>query len=136
MSGWNPHFDHDLERGKVGEDLLGTFLGDLATGAKFEVKTDYKAWDTGNFYIECQQFNWSDESDLRDSGIRVTEAEWWVFAGPNGNGFIAVRTSDLRDIIAEKFTYPNGKQSVTNDYTNGSYGYLVKVVDVLKKIGF
>lgn len=134
MSEWNPRFDHDLERGKVGEDLLGTFLGDLSQGAKFEVKTDYRAWETGNFYIECQQFNWSDESDLRDSGIRTTESDWWVFAGPKGNGFIAIRTSDLRAIIDE--TSPGlGKQSITNDFTNGSYGYKVKVSDVLRKIG-
>lgn len=110
-------------------------LGDLANGAKFEVKTDYLSHKTGNFYVECQQFGWSDESDLRDSGIRTTEADWWVFAGPSGNGLITIRTSDLREIIAEKFTSPNGKQRITNDFTNGSYGYLVKVSDVLKKIG-
>lgn len=137
MTDWNPHFDHDLERGKVGENLLGTFLGDLANGAKFEVKTDYLAHKTGNFYIEIQQFNWSDESDLRDSGIRVTESDWWVFAGPNGNGFISIRVSDLKELVAEIESagrYP-AKQPITNDYTNGSYGYLVKVADVLKKIG-
>ncbi len=132
--GWNPDFDHDLERGKVGEGLLGTFLSDLVDGAKFEVKTDYRAWDTGNFYIEIQQFNWSDESDLRDSGIRTTKSDWWVFAGPNGNGFIAIRVSDLKALIEE--TSPRiAKQPITNDFTNGSYGFLVKVVDVLKKIG-
>ena len=133
--GYQPYFDHDLERGKVGETLLDTFLGDLANGAKFEVKTDYLSSKTGNFYIECQQFGWSDESDLRDSGIRTTEADWWVCAGPKGNGFIAIRTSDLREIIADNFTQPNGKQRITNDFTNGSYGYLVKVSDILKKIG-
>jgi hypothetical protein len=42
-NGYQPHFDTDLERGKVGEDLLNTFLADLA-GNKFEVKTDYRAW--------------------------------------------------------------------------------------------
>lgn len=132
--GWNPDFDHDLERGKVGESLLGTFLGDLADGAKFEVKTDYLAQKYGNFYIECQQFNWSDESDLRDSGIRTTKAEWWVCAGPNANGMLVIRTSDLRDLIEEK-GYDLGKQGITNDYTNGSYGYKVKVDDVLRKLG-
>lgn len=137
MTDWNPHFDHDLERGKVGENLLGTFLGDLANGAKFEVKTDYLAHKTGNFYIEIQQFNWSDESDLRDSGIRVTEADWWVFAGPNGNGFVSIRVSDLKEMVAEieaTGKYP-AKQPITNDYTNGSYGHLVRVSDVFKKIG-
>jgi len=133
--GYQPDFDHDLERGKVGESLLGTFLGDLADGAKFEVKTDYLAKEYGNFYIECQQFNWSDESDLRDSGIRTTKAEWWVCAGPNANGMLVIRTSDLKDLIEEK-GYSLGKQRITNDFTNGSYGYKVKVVDVLKKLGF
>ncbi len=131
---WNPHFDHDLERGKVGENLLDTFLGDLANGAKFEVKTDYLAWETGNFYIETWQWNWSDRSDIRPSGINVTTADWWVFAGPNGNGFIAIRTSDLKDIIRD--TDPREvEQPITNDYTNASKGRLVKVSDVLRKIG-
>lgn len=134
LTSWSPHFDHDLERGKVGENLLGTFLGDLANGAKFEVKTDYKAWETGNFYIETWQWNWSDKSDIRESGINVTTADWWVFAGPKDNGFIAIRTSDLKDIIRE--TNPREvEQPITNDYTNASKGRLVKVSDVLRKIG-
>ena len=133
-TGYQPYFDHDLERGKVGESLLSTFLSDLAEGAKFEVKTDYLAWKTGNFYIETWQWNWSDKSDIRQSGINVTTADWWVFAGPNGNGFIAIRTSDLKDIIRE--TNPSkAEQPITNDNTNASEGRLVPVKEVLRKIG-
>jgi hypothetical protein len=131
---WQPNFDLDLERGKVGEELLGTFLGALADGAKFEVKTDYRAVETGNFYIETWQYNWSDMSDKRPSGINTTEAEWWVFAGPGLNGFVAIKTADLKDIIRE--TNPReAQQPITNDTTNGSFGRLVKVQDVLRKIG-
>ena len=73
MSGYQPHFDTDLERGRVGENLLNTFLADLA-GKKFEVKTDYRAWETGNFYIETWQYRQPDAIDKKPSGINITEA--------------------------------------------------------------
>lgn len=132
--GYQPHFDNDLERGKVGESLLSTFLGSLGDGAKFEVKTDYRAWETGNFYIETWQYGREDESDARQSGINVTKADWWVFAGPPGSGFIAIKTDDLRDLMRE--TNPREtRQPRINANTNASKGRLVPIVDVLKKIG-
>jgi len=61
---------------------------------KFEVKTYDRAWKTGNFYIETWQWNWSDKSDIRPSGNQCNAtADWWVFAGPSNNGFVAIRTA-------------------------------------------
>jgi hypothetical protein len=133
VSGYQPHFDTDLERGKVGEDLLNTFLADLA-GNKFEVKTDYRAWETGNFYIETWQYRKEDESDKRESGINVTQAEYWCFAGPNKNGFVMIKTEALKELLRET-DYRVAKQPITNMNTSASYGRLVPVVDVLRKIG-
>jgi hypothetical protein len=135
MSGYQPHFDTDLERGKVGEDLLNTFLADLA-GNKFEVKTDYRAWETGNFYIETWQYRKEDESDKRKSGINVTQAEYWCFAGPNSNGFIMIKTEALKELMLEnQGVYRIVSQPIVSHHTNASIGWLVPVADVIKKAG-
>lgn len=61
------NFDIDLVRGLNGEvEAL-----DILTG-KLEVKTDFKAHKTGNIAIEI-------ESNGKPSGLRTTEAEWWLF---------------------------------------------------------
>ena len=133
MSGYQPHFDTDLERGKVGEDLLNTFLADLA-GNKFEVKTDYRAWETGNFYIETRQYRDPSRIDEKLSGINVTQAEYWCFAGPNSNGFVMIKTEALKELLREG-NYREACQPITNLDTNASVGRLVPVVDVLRKIG-
>jgi len=129
-----PHFDFDNARGKVGEDYVETFLQKLYEDKKIEVKTDYRAWETGNFYIETWQYRQPDASDKKQSGINITESDVWCFAGPNGNGHIAINVKDLKELIAE--TNPREtRQPITNLNTNASIGRLVPVVDVLKKIG-
>ena len=61
------NFDIDLVRGLNGEvEAL-----DILTG-KLEVKTDFKAHKTGNIAIEI-------ESNGKPSGLRTTEADWWLF---------------------------------------------------------
>jgi hypothetical protein len=132
-NGYQPHFDTDLERGKVGEDLLNTFLADLG-GNKFEVKTDYRAWETGNFYIETWQYRQPDESDAKLSGINVTQSEYWCFAGPNSNGFVMIKTEAQKELLRAT-DYRIARQPITNLNTNASIGRLVPVVDVLRKIG-
>ena len=134
MSGYQPDFDSDLERGKVGEDLLNTFLGDLSSGAKFEVKTDYRAWETGNFYIETWQYKQPDASDKKRSGINVTQAEYWCFAGPNKNGFVMIKTEALKELLRET-DYRVVHQPIATLNTNASIGRLVPVKDVIRKIG-
>jgi hypothetical protein len=133
VSGYQPHFDTDLERGKVGEDLLNTFLADLA-GNKFEVKTDYRAWETGNFYIETWQYRQPGAIDKKESGINVTQAEYWCFAGPNNNGFVMIKTEALKELLRAT-DYRVVHQPIANLNTNASIGRLVPVVDVLRKIG-
>tara|TARA_R100001082_G_scaffold76211_1_gene44287 strand:- start:1833 stop:2264 length:432 start_codon:yes stop_codon:yes gene_type:complete len=61
------NFDIDLLRGLNGEvEAL-----DVLTG-KLEVKTDFRAYKTGNLAIEI-------ECRGKASGIQTSEADWWLF---------------------------------------------------------
>lgn len=127
-----PHFDIDFARGKVGEDLVGTFLADLQ-GKKIEVKTDYRAEETGNVYVETWQYHAIDASDKKQSGINITHSDYYCFASPDGAGFIMIKTDALKDIIRET-NAREVRQSKINAYTNASIGRLVKVIDIIKKL--
>jgi hypothetical protein len=127
-----PHFDIDFTRGMVGENLAKTVLGKLQ-GNKIEVKTDYRIPETGNIYIETWQYHREDESDIKQSGINVTESEYWCIASPTGRGFIMVETEMLREIIRE--TSPREvRQSRINFNTNASKGRLIKVSEILRRL--
>jgi hypothetical protein len=61
------NFDIDLLRGLNGEvEAL-----DILTG-KLEVKTDFRAYKTGNIAIEIESYG-------KPSGIQTSEADWWIF---------------------------------------------------------
>jgi len=61
------NFDIDLLRGLNGEvEAL-----EILTG-KLEVKTDFKAYKTGNIAIEIESYG-------KPSGIQTSEANWWLF---------------------------------------------------------
>ena len=68
MSGYNPHFDLDLEFGEKFEGCLS----DILNKGKVEVKTECDAWQrTGNIAIEISHTG-------KNSGITTTDAETWV----------------------------------------------------------
>ena len=125
--GFQPHFDIDFQRGKVGEDSHELFLN-----GKHEVKTDYKTADTGNFYVETKQYN---EGMIALSGINVTESDYWVWASPTGDGAIYIKTEVLKELMRETDP-PETRQPVINDHTNASIGRLVPLKHVLRKLGF
>jgi len=128
-----PHFDIDFARGKVGENLVNTFLADLE-GKTIEVKTDYRVTETGNVYIETWQYHQEDASDKVQSGINITKADYYCFASPDATGFIMIKTDSLKEVIRD--TNPREvRQSRINAKTNASIGRLVKVADIMKKIG-
>ena len=93
VTGYEPRFDFDVRRGKVGEQFVGTILESL-TNASVEVKTDYGANKTGNLYIEYEQEG--RDGRWRPSGIATTQAEFWAFAF--SNGAIFVKTSALKEM--------------------------------------
>jgi len=133
MAKAEPHFDIDFTRGLVGENLANTVLAKLQ-GNKIEVKTDYRIPETGNIYVETWQYHKEDESDIRQSGINVTESEYWCIASPTGRGFLMVETEMLREIIRE--TKPKEvRQARINPKTNASKGRLIRVSEILRRLG-
>lgn len=132
MAGYQPHFDIDFSRGAIGEGLVQTFLNEMV-GSKVEVKTDYRAHETGNVYVETWQFSKPDMSDRRPSGINVTQADFYCFASPALAGFIMIRTTALKDILAEK-NPPIAYQRYTDQNTNGSEGRLVRVEHIVQRL--
>lgn len=127
-----PHFDYDFARGKVGEDLVETFLADLQ-GKKIEVKTDYRVSETGNVYVETWQYHKEDASDRRQSGINITQSDYYCFASPDANGFVMIKTEALKEIIREQQCV-EVRQTRINPKTNASFGRLVKISDIMQKI--
>jgi hypothetical protein len=130
-TGFRPDFDIDNRRGAIGEHLVGTFLEAIGT-ATVEVKTDSGAQRTGNFYIEtCQRPRDAEEGVWVASGVNRSTAEWWAFAGPGANGFIAVRADVVKALAADA---PETTQPIHNERTNASKGRLVKVKDIVAAI--
>ena len=120
----NSNFKHDLEWGKQGEFVVG----EIQEGDKTEVKSERDKWiTTGNHYCEYQ-------SRGKDSGIRKTEAEWWTINFYSGDRFvfnISVPTSSLKRMILEDNKY----RRVPGGDANTSWGVLVPIVDIIKKLG-
>lgn len=131
-SGYEPKFDFvaDLERGAVGEGNVNALI-EAIRGNKFEVKTDYRAKETGNFYIETYQYNafrrWP-------SGVNATESDYWAFDGGFGRGLIWIKIDALKELVQE-YSYRESRQGVYSDVTNASEGVLVPVEKLLEKIG-
>jgi hypothetical protein len=133
MSRYEPRFDVDFTRGRVGEELVETFLADLA-GKKVEVKTDYRIGETGNVYVETWQYSKEDASDKYQSGINVSQAEYYCFGSPTRDGFVMVKTSVLKEFISN--TQPReARQPIASKETKASIGRLVPLADLLASIG-
>lgn len=128
---YQPDFDHDFIKGKVGENLVQSFLSDLE-GGTIETKTDSRVPETGNVYVETWQ--WNDPADIRQSGINTTKADYWCIAAPQGNGFVMITTDALKEVIKET-NPPEAKQPIATAKTNASKGRLVKMSDIMRKIG-
>ena len=133
MAGYEPRFDVDFTRGLIGEELVKTFLADLI-GKKIEVKTDYRVNETGNVYVETWQYSQPDASDKKQSGINVSEAEYYCFGSPLGEGFVMIKTSVLKQFISN--TNPREtRQPIASKETKASIGRLIPLADLLASIG-
>lgn len=120
-TGYEPHFDLDVKYGHEGEKMVLNFLiGDHGT---YEVKRDRLAHATGNVFVETHQLS-RDGTRWVPSGINVTKAEWYVFCGPNLDGFIMVRTELLKTFLD---TSEKGVQDKKDENTNAAVGRKVKV---------
>ncbi len=133
MGNYEPRFDVDFTRGRIGEELVETFLADLV-GKKIEVKTDYRVNETGNVYVETWHYSQPDGSDKKQSGINVSESEYYCFGSPLGEGFVMVKTQVLKDFIRN--TNPKEtRQPIATNKTKASIGRLIPLADLLASIG-
>jgi len=130
---YQPDFDLDFRRGRVGENLVNSFLHSLE-GGTVEVKTDSRIAETGNLYIETYQFSKPDMSDKRPSGINISKADFWAFATPNETGFIIIKAEALKQLLRDG-NYPVKSQPIVSEKTNGSIGRIVPLKDLLKTLG-
>lgn len=130
--GFEPRFDRDMERGEVGEQLLDLLFEDSKDpSVMIEVKTDYKAGYTGNFYIETQKYRKPDQSDLVPSGINGTHSKWWGQASPDGNAVLLIKTEALRTYI-DLVEPPKSAQPRANAHSAASLGVLVSIKGLMK----
>jgi hypothetical protein len=131
--GNQPHFDLDLERGKVGESSTEEAYKSLVSG-KVEVKTDYRTHETGNWYVETWSYRQPDASDKVKSGINITESEWWVQASTDGDVLIWIKTDRLKKEMREMDPRET-HQPISNSNSKASIGRLVNVRDFLQRVG-
>ena len=128
-----PHFDIDLERGKVGETSTEEAYNSLVSG-KVEVKTDYRTHETGNWYVETWSYRQPDTSDKVESGINVTKSDWWVQASTDGDVLIWIKTDRLKKEMRE-MNPRETHQPISNLHSKASIGRLVNVKDFLQRVG-
>lgn len=121
MNEFDNTFHLDLERGKVGEQLvrqtfetLGYELKDVsddsafwvedvdyltADGIKYEVKTDYKLQSTGNLALESEVY-YKNYQELNDSWLWTSKADYFIFVNPHDTScFYSIAAKDLRHLV-------------------------------------
>jgi hypothetical protein len=98
VTGYEPRFDFDVRRGKVGENYVGTILESIASDS-IEVKTDYGANRTGNLFVEYEQE--TRQGSWVPSGIATSEAEYWAFAFQDGVIFVTLER--LRQVCRDVY---------------------------------
>ena len=116
---FNSDFKYDLSFGVEGESWFKElFECELGT---IEVKTDRKANETGNIYIEFQ-------SRGKPSGIATSQSDYWVYK-TNDFAFI-FETEKLKAKI--KLLYKQGKATIKKGGDNNtSVGLLISIKDLL-----
>ena len=128
MNPYEPRFDIDYQRGLVGEHLVGSFLEALS-GSRIEVKTDHRVLETGNVFVETHQQVFG--QDWKPSGINVSEAEFYCFAGPSSNGFITIKTALLKELAGAS---PRANVNSRSTESSAARGRIVRVSDILELI--
>ena len=112
----NSNFEYDLHLGVLGEKLV---KGIFKNPDKVEVKTDFKAKDTGNVFVEY-------ESRGKLSGISTTKAEWYCFVLSNEN-VIFLKTKKLKELCKKK-----GLERKSGGDKNTSKGILLPIKQLIK----
>ena len=109
-------FTKDLSYGKKHEKLV------MKSMENFELKTDRMAHKTGNVYVEFQ-------SRGKDSGIRTSKSDTWIFKIPNGRDThlfsIHIPLTRLKKLVSKDYKVVPGGDRLT------SRGYLVPLTDLI-----
>ncbi len=117
---YNSDFRYDLEYGVVEGE---TWFHNLLSNSKIEVKSDRKTEETGNVYIEY-------ESRGKPSGIRTTQAEFWVYK-ISENQAIVISTNELKRKLNVLVKAGKARMGVRGGDNNTSLGILVKVKELV-----
>jgi hypothetical protein len=127
--GYDPRFDFtvDLEYGHGGEENLIMFFR-AVEGGRVEVKAD--RYRNGRMAVETQQNpagrGW------KDSGINVTEADWWAYRfAPDA--FVIVSVERLKNFLRHNKALLN-KRNFAADSDNPAKGFILypeQVTDLL-----
>jgi hypothetical protein len=119
-----PNFKKDLEFGKQGEDQVKSFLQGIVNGS-FEVKSD--RYRNGRMVVEVAQN--PRKHGWKDSGITITEAEWWVYVYTMNEAMIVISTDRLRRYIK---TLPKSRLRLFAEGSNNpARGYLLQPEEVM-----
>jgi hypothetical protein len=119
-----PNFKKDLEFGKQGEDQVKGFLQGIVNGS-FEVKSD--RYRNGRMVVEVAQN--PRKHGWKDSGLAITEAEWWVYVYTMNEAMIVISTERLKRYIE---TLPKSRLRLFAEGTNNpARGYLLQPEEVM-----
>jgi len=109
-------FEKDLSYGKKHEKLV------MKSMENFELKTDRKAYQTGNVYVEFESRN-------KNSGIRTSKSNTWIFKIVNAKDThlfsIHIPLSRLKKLVSKDYRVVPGGDNLT------SKGYLVPIKDLI-----
>ena len=112
---YNSDFRYDLKEGKLKGE---TKFHEMLSNSKIEVKFDRMTRKTGNVYIEF-------ESRGKPSGIRTTQADYWVYYIQDEECFV---------ISTKRLIYKIVKlnpRRVRGGDNNTSVGFLIKLTDLI-----
>jgi len=113
---YNSDFKYDLDLGQLGEKLVY----DILTNKKVEVKTDYKATETGNVFIEYY-------SRGKASGITTSKADFYCFVTSNVN----ITFIEIKELKKKCRKYLNTKRDVKGGDNNTSQGILLPLNEII-----
>lgn len=117
---YNSDFRYDLKYGVVEGE---SWFHNLVSNSKFEVKSDRLSEQTGNVYIEY-------ESRGKASGIRTTQADYWVYKISEKQA-IVIQTAELKRKIQKLLNEGKARMGVKGGDNNTSLGFLVKIKDLV-----
>ena len=113
---YNSDFRYDLDLGQLGEKLVF----DVLTNKKVEVKTDYKATQTGNVFIEYF-------SRGKESGIAISKSDFYCFVTSNEN-ITFIETKKLKKLCRK---YLDTNRDVKGGDNNTSCGILLPLIEII-----